>query len=399
MNCKILNKKITPFMNFGKMPLANGFLEKKDFKNEFFFNMEVGFSEDISLFQLNDHPKPTQMFNKKYPFFTGSSNYMRKHFIDYAKYIKENFIQNGSKLIEIGSNDGTLLENFKNDEVEFVGFEPSESAAELAERKNINTIKKFFCYENLKLIEKFKKNTNVICAANAICHVPNLSDLIKSVEELLASDGVFIFEEPYLGSMFKKISYDQIYDEHIFMFSATSIKKIFNLYDMDLIDVFEQPTHGGSMRYVISRKGKREISKNVKTLIEKEKKDNLDNISSCLKFKSNCEASKEKLKESLKKFKKQNKRIAGYAATSKSTTILNYCKIGCETIDYICDTTKEKIGKFSPGTHIPIVSMTNFHDNAPDIAYLFAWNHKNEIFSKEKNFLEKGGKWFSHVAL
>jgi Methyltransferase domain./Hypothetical methyltransferase. len=234
MNCKILNKKISPFMNFGKMPLANGFIEQKDFKNEFFFNMEVGFSEDISLFQLNDHPKPDQMFNKNYPFFSGSSNYMKKHFSNYAKYIKENFIKNNTKLIEIGSNDGTLLENFKNTDVEILGFEPSESAAELAESKNIKTIREFFCFENLKLIQKFKKNTNVICAANAICHVPNLVDLIKSVDELLSTDGVFIFEEPYLGSMFKKISYDRIYDEHIFMFSATSIKKIFNLYDMGI---------------------------------------------------------------------------------------------------------------------------------------------------------------------
>ncbi len=386
-------------MNFGKMPLANGFIEQKDFKNEFFFNMEVGFSEDISLFQLNDHPKPDQMFNKNYPFFSGSSNYMKKHFSNYAKYIKENFIKNNTKLIEIGSNDGTLLENFKNTDVEILGFEPSESAAELAESKNIKTIREFFCFENLKLIQKFKKNTNVICAANAICHVPNLVDLIKSVDELLSTDGVFIFEEPYLGSMFKKISYDQIYDEHIFMFSATSIKKIFNLYDMELVDIFDQPTHGGSMRYIVSRKGKREVSKNVQTTIENEKKNNLDNISSCLKFKSDCELSRQKLKKSLNELKKNNKKIAGYAATSKSTTILNYCEIGCETIDYICDTTKEKIGKFSPGMHIPIVSMDNFHKNIPDIAYLFAWNHKDEILSKEKQFVEKGGKWFSHVSL
>ena len=124
MKCKILNKKIIPFMNFGKMPLANGFLNKKDFQSEFFFNMEVGFSEDISLFQLNDHPKPSQMFNENYPFFTGSSNFMKKHFENFAKYIKKNFIKNNSKLIEIGSNDGTFLENFKNNEVDVLGFEP-----------------------------------------------------------------------------------------------------------------------------------------------------------------------------------------------------------------------------------------------------------------------------------
>ena len=233
MNCKILNKKITPFMNFGKMPLANGFLKKEEFKNEFFFDMEVGFSEDISLFQLNDHPKPNQMFNKNYPFFTGSSTYMKKHFNEYAKFIKDNYLQDDSKLIEIGSNDGTFLENFNNSKIQVLGFEPSVNVAELAGKKNIKTINNFFSFANLKLIESFKKKTDVICAANAICHIPDLPDVIKTVEELLAPKGVFIFEEPYLGSMFKKISYDQIYDEHIFMFSATSIKRflIFTIWN------------------------------------------------------------------------------------------------------------------------------------------------------------------------
>ena len=136
----------------------------------------------------------------------------------------------------------------------------------------------------------------------------DLPDVIKTVEELLALRGVFIFEEPYLGSMFKKISYDQIYDEHIFMFSATSIKKIFNLYDMELIDIFEQPTHGGS-RDIVSEKGERQITENVNIIIEKEKNSNLDNISSCIKFKSDCEKSKKKLRMSLDEFKKNNKKI------------------------------------------------------------------------------------------
>ena len=121
-------------------------------------------------------------------------------------------------------------------------------------------------------INDFKMKTDVIFAANAICHIPDLIDVIQSVDKLLSTKGVFIFEEPYLGSMFEKISYDQIYDEHIYMFSATSVKKIFNIYNMELIDVYKQPTHGGSMRYIISRKGKRDINKNVDTILREEKK-------------------------------------------------------------------------------------------------------------------------------
>jgi methylation protein EvaC len=209
--------------------------------------------------------------------------------------------------------------------------------------------------------------------------------------------GVFVFEEPYLGSMFDKVSYDQIYDEHIYMFSVSSVQKIFSRFDMELIEAHPQETHGGSMRYVIARKNQRDINDNLKNIIQYEKEKGIDNLSSCLKFKKNCELSKKKIVNLLNKHKNQNKRICGYAATSKSTTVLNYCQIGINIIDCIYDTTKEKIGKFSPGMHIPIISAENFVIDGPDVSYLFAWNHKKEIFKKEKNFLSQGGTWISHV--
>ena len=399
MKCKITNKEIKPFMSFGKMPIANGFIRKEDFESEFFFNMEVGFSEDLSLFQLKDHPSPEQMFNSKYPFFTSSSEYMKIHFSKYATFIKDNYLNNNNKIIEIGSNDGTFLENFKDSNLDLVGFEPSSNVAEIANKKGVKTLNSFFNQDSINQINEFKNKTNVIYAANVICHVPDLNDLIKAVDKLLSKEGVFIFEEPYLGAMFEKTSYDQIYDEHIFMFSGSSIKKIFNLFDMELIDLIKQPTHGGSMRYVISRKGHYKIKPSVEKILGEEKFKNLDNINSCLQFKNNCENSKIKLKKMLYNYKNQGKKIAGYAATSKSTTVLNYCEIGSETIDYICDTTEEKINKYSPGMHIPIVPVDHFRKNMPDIAYLFAWNHKEEIFNKEIKFKQENRKWVSHVDL
>ena len=396
MKCKITGKKIDPFMSFGKMPIANGFLNKDKFNDEFFFEMEVGFSEDLSLFQLNDHPKPKMMFNKNYPFFTGSSQQMKLHFKNYADWIKKYHPGKIKNIIEIGSNDGTFLKNFNSDEYNTLGFEPSGNVAERASNDSVNTINEFFNKNSVRDQKEFIKNTDLICAANVICHVPNLNDLIQSVDLMLNKKGIFVFEEPYLGSMFEKISYDQIYDEHIFIFSVTSVNKIFILFDMELIDVLPQTTHGGSMRYVIGRKNSHKINSNVNKLLEKEKIGNLDNISSCEKFKESCEISKIKTRKNLLGFKRNNYKIAGYAATSKSTTILNYCNIDNKIIDYICDTTPEKIGKFSPGTHIPIVDMSHFKKFIPDIAYLFAWNHKDEIFNKEKNFK---GRWFSHVTL
>ncbi len=394
MKCKITNTPLEPFMSFGKMPIANGFIDEKNFSKEFFFNMEVGFNEELSLFQLNDHPKPEEMFNKDYPFFTGSSEYMKNHFKNYANFTKK-YLKTNSKIIEIGSNDGTFLKNFLDAENKILGIEPSKSVADVAIKNNIPTLNNFFNTSNIKTLNEFLGNTDLICASNVICHVPDLNNLIESVDLLLSKEGTFIFEEPYLGSMFEKISYDQIYDEHIFMFSASSVSKIFQRYNFHLIDSIPQVTHGGSMRYVLKRK-KNESGKDLKKIFDYEKNKKLNKLDSCINFKKNCEISKEKIVEKIKFFKENGKSICGYAATSKSTTILNYCKIGTNYIDYICDTTKEKIGKFSPGMHIPIKDMNFFHNNMRDCVYLFAWNHKDEIFNKEKSFK---GEWFSHVEL
>ena len=399
MKCKLSGKEIKPFMSFGKMPLANGFLSESEFNSEYFYEMEVGFSENLSLFQLNDHPKPKKMFNKKYPFYTGSSEMMKLHFKNYAEWIKKKFLKSDSKLIEIGSNDCTFLNNFKNTGIEYIGFEPSENVALKAKENNIKTVNSFFNIENIKNLKNYSLKTDIICASNVICHIPDLKDLILSVDELLSKKGLFIFEEPYMGAMFEKVSYDQIYDEHIFMFSIHSVKKIFQLYNFDLIDVLPQTTHGGSMRYVVGRKNEHIINQNVINGLKNESKNNLDNINSCFLFRKNCEKSKEKITSKLKKFINEGKKICGYAATSKSTTILNYCNIDKNIISFICDTTKEKINKFSPGTHIPIVPISHFHNNPTDIAYLFAWNHREEIFAKEKDFVKKGGQWISHVSI
>ena len=311
--------------------------------------------------------------------------------MDQKKYFK-----NAKNIIEIGSNDGTFLKNFKSKKTNILGIEPSKNVALIAKKNKISTLNKFFTFNNVKKLTKFKQKTDLICAANAICHIPNLKDLIKGVDILLSKKGVFIFEEPYLGSMYEKTSYDQIYDEHIFIFSLSSIKKVFALFNFELIDVEKQTTHGGSMRYVVARKGEYKIKKVVKKFLSFEKKKHIDSTIGCLRFKRNCEISKMKLRKKILNIKKQRKSIAGYAATSKSTTILNYCGINNSHIDFICDTTKDKIGKFTPKTHIPIVNVDYFRKNIPDFTFLFAWNHKDEIFRKEKKILNKTN-WFAHI--
>ena len=395
--CKITKKKIPQIIDFGKMPIANGFLNKKDFKKEFFYNMGVSFSKDVSLMQLNNHPKPEMMFNANYPFFTSSSKFMKNHFKNYANWAKRKYVKtDNTKIIEIGSNDGTFLKNFKKKNFQHLGFEPSKNVSEIAKKNGINSITKFFNRKNLITFDEFVSKTDLIFGANVVCHIPDLLEFILTCDLALNENGKIIFEEPYLGSMYKKVSYDQIYDEHIYMFSISSIKKIFNIFDFQLIDVFPQNTHGGSMRYVLGRK-KTNVNKKINKWLEIEKQENIDNISGALEFKKNCELSKEKLQYKLNNIKKKGKLICGYGATSKSTTILNYCNIDSKIIDCIFDTTPNKIGKYSPGMHIPIIDYKYFSKRFYKYAFLFAWNHKKEIEEKEVSYLKKGGKWITHL--
>ena len=234
-------------------------------------------------------------------------------------------------------------------------------------------------------------------AANAICHIPDLKGLAQGVKRLLKPTGVFIFEEPYLGDMIEKTSYDQIYDEHVFIFSAHAVINIFGYFGLELIDVKPQVTHGGSMRYILGLKGKHSILPSVKSQLTREKDLGLHLVSKYNLFKDNCEKSREELVRLLKSEKDKGRRVIGYGATSKSTTVLNYCEIGPEYLEFISDTTPGKQNKFSPGMHIPIKPHDEFKNNYPDSALLFAWNHKEEIMQKEKYFKDKGGVWISYV--
>jgi methylation protein EvaC len=396
MKCKFSQKKISPFMSFGKMPMANQFLTKDQFAKEFFYDLEVGFSEKYYLFQVNDHPVSQNIFNDDYPFYTSKSNYMMNHFRIFADWIKKNYLGDSSRVIEIGANDGSFLKNFNTKNIIHCGFEPSKKISLVAKNKGLNMIADFFNEKNAKKLDKFKNNTDVIFAANVICHIPDLNDLIKGIDIVLSKKGVFIFEEPYLGSMFKKVSYDQIYDAHIYIFSLLSVREIFKKYNFDLIDAYPQITHGGSMRYVIARKNQRPISNRVNKIINNEILLKMDTLKSCEIFKNNCQISRDKFKKKIINFKNLGKKICGYAASAKSTTLLNYCKIDRNLIEFIVDSTKEKVGKFSPGMHIPVVSENYFHKHLPDLLVLLSWNHKKEILSKEKKYI-KNIKIISHT--
>jgi SAM-dependent methyltransferase len=397
--CRISNDNLSKVIDFGLQPLGNGFLEHRQFKDEYFFPMEIGYSIESKMFQLIEQPSPEKMFHEEYAFYSSTSKFMGEHF----KIFAEQVIQSGYLsaedpfIVELGCNDGIMLKNFSDRGMRHLGIEPSLNVALEANKQGIRTRTEFFSENLANLIVNDDGKADVFLAANVMCHIPDILGVVRGIKKLLKPTGVAIFEDPYLGDVIEKTSYDQIYDEHVFLFSALSIKHLFEQQDLELIDVQHQDTHGGSMRYYLAHRGAYPVKSSVSKLLAREVSQGLDGLEAFENFRSRVEKSKSDLVLLLKNLKAQGKRVAGYAATSKSTTILNYCKIGPDLIEYICDTTPIKQNKFSPGMHIPIVSHDFFKHNPPDYAILFAWNHSKEILQKELKYVENGGKWIVHV--
>jgi len=397
-NCRACNTEVQPFMSFGQMPIANGFLNETEFSEEYFFEMEVAFCTACNTFQLINQPDPERMFHENYAFFTRTSRAMVTHFSTFADWLKSNYLTGDDPFaVELGSNDGAMLENLAKVGIRHLGVEPSANVAAEAEKHGVKSLVAFFGSKTAQDILNEHGPADTISAANVMCHIPAMNDIGHAADILLKETGVLIFEDPYLGDVIEKTSYDQIYDEHVFLFSAHSVSSIFGPHGFELIDLLPQKTHGGSMRYVLGRKGQHAISSSVINILNKEQALGLTDAATFDRFRENCERSRTMLVSILNDLKAEGRRVAGYAATSKSTTVLNYCDIGPELIEFISDTTPIKQGKFSPGKHIPVLAYDNFKAKYPDYAVLFAWNHEVEIMANEQGFMDAGGQWVVFV--
>ena len=386
--CKVTKKKIPIIFNFGKMPIANNFSKLVDKKN--MYEMKIAFNESNGLFQLVSAPKPKKLFNKNYAFISSTSNSMMEHFKNIAKNIKK-LLKKNDKIMEIGCNDGIFLQNFKN--FNHLGIEPSKNVYRLSKSKKLKVLNSFFT-QNLVRKEKLQNQFKIIFAANVICHIPDMISLFKSVEISLKQNGLFIFEEPYLGSMLEKTSYDQIYDEHFYMFSAHSIKSILEQFNLKLVKAERIPTHGGSLRYYVKKTKSNKITDELKKILNYEKKIRITKISTIKKFVKNCIKSKKRILKILSKLNRKNLTVYGYGATSKSTTILHFCNIKDNMINGIFDNTPTKIGRYFPSKKIKIIDYKEFKNIKPKYCFLFAWNHYKEIFKKEK---KNQIKWLCHI--
>lgn len=399
-NCLVCQTTYQPFMSFGPMPIANGFLTPDQFKDEIFFELEVGFCPHCTMVQLAHFPAREQMFHENYAYFSSMSTRMAAHFQSLAQQVMVKHLHSADNpfVVEIGSNDGILLQHFAQAHIRHLGLEPSANVAEAARSKGVNTFCAFFDEAVASQVVEEYGRADAILGANVMCHIPYLNSVVAGVKQLLKPGGVLIFEDPYLGDILTKTAYDQIYDEHAVYFSLKSVTYLFEKQGLEVVDVESQPVHGGSMRYTIAHKGSRTVSPNVERLRKQEEALAFTRPETYQHFRCQVEHSRRELLALLRGLKKKGERVVGYGATSKSTTVTNYCGLTAELIDYISDTTPTKQHKFSPGTHIPVLPYSEFLKDQPNYVLLFAWNHANEILAKEKGFLEKGGTFITYVS-
>ena len=382
------------FLNLGVQPLANNFLKKYSAKQPK-YNLKLYFNTKSKMVSISKRIPSFVMFNSKYPYRSSMSSTMRTSFRQLSNEIKKKF--NPKLLLEIGSNDGALLTHFNKDKA--IGVEPCKNLAKITKAKRYYTYDDYWDFKLSSKIKKKFKEVDLIYSANTLTHINNLNDVFKSINLILSEDGVLIVEDPSLLECIKNNAYDQFYNEHIYVFSAIALKNLLKKFNLEIFDVKNLPTHGGSLRYFIKKRSNKKynVKLSVKKQIDKEIKNGLDKFITYKDFATKSTKSKKLFLEILKKIKKDNKKIIGYGATAKAVTVLNYCNIDHDLIKNFTDTTPEKINTFLPGKNIKILRYKKDILKKYDYAFLGAWNFKKEIFKKEKTYINNGGKFITHV--
>ena len=383
------------FLDLGMQPLANSYvtlpnLKKKEKK----FRLEICFDSKNYLVSIINRIPKEKMFNKNYPYKSSESNTMKKSFKELSDKIKKKY--NPSRILEIGSNDGPFLKNFKKNQI--IGIEPCANLANITKKLGYMTISKYWNIDLAKKLTREKK-FQLIYSANTLSHIKNIFDIFKAIEISLSDDGILILEDPSLLECVKNLAYDQFYCEHLYVFSAIALQECLKKHNLEIFNIENTKTHGGSNRYFIKKRTNThlKINKNVFKNFNQEKKYGLHKLITYKNFAKKVNVSRLKLKKIFKNIKTKNERIIGYGATAKSCTVLNYCELGKNEIEFFYDTTSFKINKYLPGTKIKIKKYKPLDINEARYVFLGAWNFKNEIFKKEKIFIKNGGKFITHI--
>ncbi len=394
--CRICSgKNLKIILDLGEQSPANSFIGQNELNStESKFPLRLFWCTDCYLVQLLDIVDKEYLF-KNYFYMTSASKPIVDHFKKYAQEVYKEFLEgkDDSFVVEIGSNDGSLLSEFKKLGTSILGIEPATNLSNLANQSNITTKNTFFSSQVSKDIIK-SRNASVVVANNVIAHVEDLQDLMDGIKILIGDNGVFIFEVPYLVDLIKKLEFDTIYHEHLSYFSILPLLKLVEQFGLEIFDIRKQLVHGGTLRIFVSKKNNFKVSDSIDNFINSEYEMGLNKNSIYDIFSANVKNLKIQLKELLIELKKEKKSLFGYGASAKGNVLLNYCEIDNTVLDFIIDTTPTKQGKYTPGTHIPIYSPKKILDKGDnDIALLLAWNYESQIIEKEKNFRSKGGKF------
>ncbi|MEK7208390.1 MAG: class I SAM-dependent methyltransferase [Patescibacteria group bacterium] len=376
------NKKLFKFLDLGQQPPSDAFLRAKDLeKPEKKYPLALYLCEECGLVQLGTVVNPKELFTE-YVYTTGMNNQLRAQFQELVGELVSRFnLKKGDFAADIGSNDGTLLENYAPYGARALGIDPS-SAAILAKKKGIPTLREFFGEETARRVLEEHGQARVITATNVFAHVPELDSFMRGIRLLLAPGGVFVSESGYLLDMLRSGGYDAIYHEHLRYYSLRPLVRLFAEHGMEVFDAKRVPSHNGSLRVFAGHKGARAVQPSVARLLQEEEKAGLYRKETFRDFGKRAKAHRAELAALLRRLKKEGGKIVGIGAPAKGNTLLNSCGIGEETISALLEKSSLKVGLFAPGSHIPVRAEADLFKEQPEYALMLSWNLADELIPK-----------------
>lgn len=399
MNCRFCKAPLTHvFIDLNNSPASNSFLTKEQLNEpEVFYPLKVFTCSACFLVQVDEYKKSDAIFDSNYVYFSSYSTTWLQHAKEYVDIMTRRFNYNEDSLvIEVASNDGYLLQFFKERNIPVMGIEPTANTAKVAMEKGIKTVIEFFGSE---LADRFANDWNVkadlLLGNNVLAHVPDIVDFVGGMKILLKENGVITMEFPHLMQLVDNNQFDTIYHEHFSYLSFHTVKQIFELQGMKMFDVEEISTHGGSLRIYATHKenDQQEVSENVETLLQKEYAKGIKTLDYYTNFQEKALKIKLDLTDFLIIQKRENKKVAAYGAAAKGNTLLNYCGIKSDLIDFVIDANPHKQNKFLPASHIPVINEEELKKAQPDFVIILPWNLKSEITAQLNYIKDWGGKF------
>jgi hypothetical protein len=377
--------------------LANAFIATpNDFADEAFYPLDAYFCETCSLVQLLDVIDPEVLF-QDYIYVTGTSETMARHNAGYARTVKDLLqLGPGDLVVEVASNDGSLLIQFQALGVATLGVEPARNLAEVARSNGIETVDRFFSLDTARGVRQSYGQAKAVVANNVLAHVDDPHDFLCGGRHLLASDGLMIFEVPYVAELLDRLEYDTIYHEHLCYFSVMALRKLCESAGLAIVRIDRLPVHGGSLRVYAGLKEAGHTAA-VSSFVDAERKAGLDSPARYQKFAADVEKSRVLLRKLICDLRMQKRTVAAYGAPAKGNTLLNYCGIDATMIPFTVDRNERKVGLYTPGMHIPVRPVSALQETRPDDIVILAWNFASEIMSQQSGYRAQGGRFITPV--